>query len=438
MSGHIGSRLWGPTSGWGLAPAIAGASLASFATALTQHAATTRADAVAVVPIALGWAAIALVGGRLAARSPDLAPGWLLFAALATRLPLWGTPWHLSDDAWRYLWEGSVLAAGLDPFAAPPAALSGLDDALRDRVNHPEISSIYPPFALLWFRLLHALGGTPLAAQVTTTVADLVALFALRALTRDARWPAWVWALHPLPAVEAACSAHLEAPALALAGLGLVAWSRSRDDLAWFGVGGAALVKVLPVVVLPVMAWRLVRSRRGGAGVLVLAAAAAAAAWPVAGSGWALVRGFTAYATAWSFNGLLWPWLDPWLASGTRPALVVAAGAWVGWISWRDREPLAVFAAAGAAFVLTSPTAHPWYGLWALWPALALGRPGWAAAAGFLTCGYAVLATWDPATGSWSEPIWLWWITWPPLLGALAITTHRPALVADPPTAQVR
>lgn len=418
--------------------AIVGACVASIAVSVTQHVASNRYDLVLTVPIALFWLGAALLGGRAARGAPEVAVRWLLLAALITRLPLLGTPWSLSDDGWRYLWEGAVLAAGLDPFATAPIDVVGLDDALRARVNHPEISSIYPPFALLWFRALHELGGTPIVAQFAAMVADLIALLALRELTREQRWPAWVWALHPLPAIEAAGSAHLEAPALALCGLGLLALKRGRPELAWLGLGGGALVKVLPVLALPVLLWRTRTDRRSWLGLATLAALGAAAAAPVLGSGPALLRGFTAYATSWSFNGLAWPWLVPWLGAATRPALITGAAAWVAWITWRDRDPAGSLAAAGAAFVLTSPTAHPWYGLWALWPALVLGRWWWAPATGFLLCGYAVLSTWDATTSSWSEPVWLWWITWPPALACLALGNVRPVQLAGPSAPQLR
>jgi hypothetical protein len=325
-----------------------------------------------------------------------------------------------------------VLAAGLDPFTSAPASLPGLDDALLSRVNHPDIPSIYPPFALLWFRAIYALGGSPVSAQLLAASADLVTVAALLRWLADRDMPAWpavLFALHPLPAIESAASAHLEAPALALVALGLVALQRDRPALAWLGVGGGALVKLLPALALPAL-WRH-GPRRPGA-LIPLLAAGAVAAIPVLDAGPALVEGFSTYARHWSFNGLFFPVLSRLIGGAARPFLIGCAGAVLLW-GWRARpSPVQTIALIGAVFVCTSPTVHPWYLLWALVPSLFLGRWTWAVASIPLLGSYLVLATWDPVAGAWSEPGWLWWVTWPPalLVGVAATLTRN----AAPPT----
>lgn len=116
----------------------------------------SRPDAAWFGLIALLWAA-GLTGGLRAAPARSL---WALGAvAIAARAVHWGALPLLSDDVYRYLWEGTLLNAGGNPFLTAPAAVRGLDDALAARVNHPEITAIYPPIAQLGFRLLDAIGG---------------------------------------------------------------------------------------------------------------------------------------------------------------------------------------------------------------------------------------------------------------------------------------
>jgi hypothetical protein len=78
-----------------------------------------------------------------------------------------------------------------------------------------------------------------------------------------------------------------------------------------------------------------------------------------------------------------------------------------------------VWRVAGTAFVLLSPTVHPWYVLWAVVPDLACGRRGWAWASVALSGSYLVLLAYDPTTDRWSEAPWLWWVTWGPAVVAL-------------------
>ncbi|MEM9862802.1 MAG: hypothetical protein AAF938_14360, partial [Myxococcota bacterium] len=67
----------------------------------------------------------------------------------------------LSDDVYRYLWDGHVLLSGVDPYAHAPASppLAGLRDADWARINHPVLATIYPPLAQGLFALGRLLGG---------------------------------------------------------------------------------------------------------------------------------------------------------------------------------------------------------------------------------------------------------------------------------------
>ncbi|MFB6263588.1 MAG: hypothetical protein ABEL76_08185, partial [Bradymonadaceae bacterium] len=90
-------------------------------------------------------------------------PWWsLALAAAAARLLLLPRDPLLSDDIYRYVWDGRVGWAGINPFEyAPDAeALSRLRDAeIWPRINHRSVPTIYPPGAQFVFQLNAALGG---------------------------------------------------------------------------------------------------------------------------------------------------------------------------------------------------------------------------------------------------------------------------------------
>ena len=156
-----------------------GAALCSGGSATILHGAEGREGAAWIVPLAIAWGAVALSGAYFCRRI-HLRPGAGVAAIFAiallaaiVRAPLIGTPPLLSDDVYRYLWEGLALSAGRNPFVEAPATVEGLDDRLRSLVNHGHLTTVYPPLALAWFRSLHAMGGTIIAAQVAATIADL-------------------------------------------------------------------------------------------------------------------------------------------------------------------------------------------------------------------------------------------------------------------------
>jgi hypothetical protein len=379
-----------------------------------------------VVPVALVWGAAVFV---LARRGPAVwSPALVVAVALLVRLPLVGTPPLLSDDLYRYLWEGTVLGAGGDPFATAPTAWPGLDDPLRARVNHPDVPSVYPPLALWWFRAL-AVAGTPAAVQLATAALDAV----LAGVLCVAAGPvvAVLYALHPLPVLESACGGHLEVPAAFLAALGVWSSRRGRPTAAFALATAGALVKMFPLVVLPTLWLRMPRRRAVLAAGVAVVGSVALLAVQVRLDPATLLDGWRTYALTWSFNGFAWPLIEPWLGTATRPVLVAAGLVATGVAVARTRDPARVWSVAATSFVLLSPTVHPWYVSWALVPDLLRGRIAWAAASIPLLGSYAVLSTVDPATGGWTEQPWLWWVTWPPAI-VLLVLFRQTSVRSDP------
>lgn len=380
--------------------------------------APSRTEAAWVVPLAWAWGATALAAALVGRRMR--APWWaIVFVAVLIRALFIGSPPLLSDDLFRYLWEGELLTTGGNPFLSSAAELVGFDDPLRVRVNHPEVRSAYPPIALLWFRWLWAMGGTVWTTQAWTAAVDVSVVGALLRFTRGGTtWPAMLYALHPLAVLESASSAHMDLPAIALLAWALVAAPRASVLLATLGAG----VKLLPALVLPALLWSA-GWRRLWPGLILGTALIVLAALPVLPAGWALLDGITNYATHWSFNGLVFEPLtllvDP---PNARRILVPVAGIGVTGLAIRFREhPMALWLGVGATFVALSPTMHPWYGLWMLAPALALRRWSGAVVGTSLLGAYGVLSGYDAATGAWSEPTWLWPVTWLPALVAVGI-----------------
>ncbi len=388
------------------------------------HAAPARAAAWPAAALLLVWATLHLAAP--AARAPT--PARVLAVAVLARALLVGSPPWLSDDLYRYLFEGLALAGGHNPFVTSPAALAELAPDLAARVNHPSYTSIYPPLALAWFRALAALPPVPAAAQGAAAAADVVTVaLLLRAGRPDA---AWTWARHPLPIVAAAVGGHLDVVGVPLLLVALTAQPGAAAVAAVLGAG----VKLVPATVLPA----LLRGPSPGAVVAGAAAGTAvvvAAAVPVLDASEGLLSSFRAYAQGWSFNGFAWPVAQALLGEAARPALTGSAAVAVLWTALRTRDPARTALVAGGALVLLAPTVHPWYALWWLAPAVFLGHRGATIAATAPIAGYLVLAAVDE-TGAWTaEPWWLWWATWPvPLLaGARASMLRRsPAAPSSP------
>jgi len=317
---------------------------------------------------AAAFACFALAMLRLRSASPARA-AWLVFAvAAAARLALLPAPPSLSDDVYRYVWEGKVAAAGLDPYHLSPRdpALAALRDAsLYPRINHPELATLYPPLALAGFALVARLSPTVTAIKLWVILHDLALVLLLLAWARSRGLSplgviAYAW--NPLVLVEYAGSGHSDPTALVWL-IAALMWAGRRPVAAALALTVGVLVKLAPLVALPA----LLRGWPWRARLVALAATGLGLGGFVA-----LTRGadsgLTAYARTWANNELAFHYLsrlvpDPLAARGWALALLVLAVVAAAW--GRPDAARATRVGMRLGFVLT-PVAHPWYLGWAM------------------------------------------------------------------------
>lgn len=168
---------------------------------------------------------------------------------------------YLSADVYRYVWDGDVQAAGINPYRYAPDAdeLNGLrDDKIFPNITADDKRwlSPYPPAAqsvFLIVSLIRPLSVTAFKAAMASF--DVIAMLALMlVLARNGLDPARVivFAWHPLLIFEGAHSGHVEGVLIAFLALALLAWSLNKNALAGAALALATLVKFYPVLLLPV------------------------------------------------------------------------------------------------------------------------------------------------------------------------------------------
>jgi alpha-1,6-mannosyltransferase len=183
----------------------------------------------------------------------------IIFAALF-RLSLLFAPPYLSDDIYRYIWDGRVQAAGINPYRYLPAApeLAYLrDDKIYPRINRRDIAhTIYPPVAEgVWF-LTTRISESVTWMKATMILFEAIAIWAIAKLLASFGLPRQrilLYAWHPLAVWEFAGSGHLDAIAIAFISLALLARRRNAEVATGLALASAALVKLFPIVLLPAL-----------------------------------------------------------------------------------------------------------------------------------------------------------------------------------------
>jgi len=212
---------------------------------------------------ALAAGLLAMTATPLAERASQTHALWLIFGvAILLRAILIFTEPLLSTDVYRYVWDGKVQAAGINPYRYVPAneALAPLrDTAVYPNINRADYAvTIYPPAAQMFFFLVTRLGESVIVMKLAfvacegVTIAVIILL--LQRLGRPVtRVVAYVW--HPLPMWEIANSGHIDALMVMLMMSGIWLAVSGRNTYGVVSVALAALAKPFAILALPAL-WK--------------------------------------------------------------------------------------------------------------------------------------------------------------------------------------
>jgi alpha-1,6-mannosyltransferase len=319
---------------------------------------------------------------------------WIvLLIAVAMRLPLIVEPPFLSSDVYRYVWDGRVQAAGMNPYRYIPddPALVGLrDEAIYPHVNRADYApTIYPPAAQVVFAVVGWVWSSVIGLKIMMFGFEALAVFCLLRLLADAKLPAervLIYAWNPLPIWAFAGNGHVDAAMVGFVALALLLRVRRRDGWAGLALGLAVLTKFLPAVIAPVLwrrggGWRLATAAT--LTVIVLYGIYSSAGWRIVGflAGYGNEEGLDNGSGVWLLAGLSrfvpLPTFAAGLYFGALAILLAGLGSWFAFVR-RPDDAVAICGAAGIMMaVLTfgiSPH-YPWYFAWLAVPCVLAPTP---------------------------------------------------------------
>lgn len=168
----------------------------------------------------------------------------------------------LTDDVYRYVWDGRVQAQGLSPYRYPPNSPELLylrDQDIYPSINRKPVVTVYPPAAQAIYLLLWRIWPDNVHwFQAAMAAGGLLAGILLVGLLKDLRYsPArviiYLWS--PLLVFETAHAAHVDGLVLPFLVGAWWARVRERDALTGFLLGVATAMKLYPALLLPFL-WR--------------------------------------------------------------------------------------------------------------------------------------------------------------------------------------
>jgi alpha-1,6-mannosyltransferase len=284
-----------------------------------------------------------------------------------------------SSDIYRYIWDGHVQAAGINPYRYVPAdpALKDLrDETIYPLINRADYApTIYPPMAQIIYVAVTRISETVTFMKLAMIAFEGLAVWAMLQLLRARGLPSsrvllYLW--HPLPLWAFAGDGHIDAAAIAFLLLAFVAVDRRSPWLAGAALASGVLVKYFPIVAGPALYkrwdWRLPIAFIATATVLYL---------PYLGVGTKVLGFLGGYVAEEGFSGgsgiFLWQLLasviplpsDAFAYYFPVAAVIMAVLALVLMLRARTEDAdLAAAMILGVTFVVLVSPHYPWYFAW--------------------------------------------------------------------------
>ncbi len=187
----------------------------------------------------------------------------LIVAFLSRAILLFAVP-NLSDDYFRFIWDGKLMLNHVNPFEFLPIDLSKTAFYLENRelikgMNSPEYYSIYPPALQAIFYISSLVSFNSFFANIFILkffiflfeIGNVYLLFILLKRFTLPTNRVFLYALNPLVIIELTGNIHFEAGMIFFTLLCLSLMLKSKLIWAAISLSFAVLIKLIPLLFLP-------------------------------------------------------------------------------------------------------------------------------------------------------------------------------------------
>ena len=307
----------------------------------------------------------------------------------------------LSEDIWRYIWDGQQVRAGLNPYCVSPddPSMTAFEhtrslSSIRAQIGHAHLVSIYPPLAQFVFAASTWLGKSTIPIRLLMITANMVTLFVV------SRWLGCknmrvnhsiiLLSANPVFLFEGAISGHIDSVGVMCFVVSLYFLSVRKDTLGTLFYGFAILTKIVPIFGIPLTFKR----KLGSYLTLGLVLLGGYAIW--LDDECNALGSLSTFAAQWQHNGSIYEiayqmfhalsamsaytlpvpeFLKMWTTGASemldvhqraqlQTKLFCGAGLVGGLLKMRQCEIWLGAFGALALLLLLSPVVHPWYLMW--------------------------------------------------------------------------
>ena len=284
---------------------------------------------------------------------------------------------YLSDDVYRYVWEGKLVLHAYNPYIHSPDDFrnTGLaDDSIYPFINHPWHVTIYPPLSQYLFALSSYMSGDSIIGfKILSFLFELFSLFLMFRLVRKFNLPDWTYLLYlfsPLVLIEFLFSNHLDIFGLPVVILILLNLKESKPKPVLIGILAAlgVVIKLYLLCFVPFLVFHFGGKNKLYFVISFLLVGIFAYLPFIASSGYHVFGSLVPYLSSWQYNGSIFLMFKQ--IFGQTPARYICYSIFVlSYIPlfllkpFKNNIYLQMFSIFGLYLILT-PSIFNWYMLW--------------------------------------------------------------------------
>ncbi len=185
--------------------------------------------------------------------------------AIAFRFSLLFSTPNLSEDFYRFIWDGRLLASGYHPFAHPPSfyienniLTVGIDESLYSKLNSKDYFTIYPPVAQFFFwtsaKVSSSVYVSLVILKIFNFISEIGSIILLKKLLQELKLKderVLIYALNPLIVIELIGNAHFEAIMIFFILLSIYFLLKKKLMFSAISMALSVGVKLIPLIFLP-------------------------------------------------------------------------------------------------------------------------------------------------------------------------------------------
>lgn len=187
---------------------------------------------------------------------------WMIIAIIFRVTSLFSLP-NLSDDYYRFLWDGQLTNQGINPYDFKPSEIDTIilqedQKALLNQMNSPNYYSVYPPVLQVVFKLSAnnemKLSHEVLLLKIVTLLFEIIGLIFLYKLLQIFNMKITYWlgfAFNPLVIIEISGNLHFEGMMITFLIMTIYYYLKENYWLTGTFFGIAVLIKLTPLMLVP-------------------------------------------------------------------------------------------------------------------------------------------------------------------------------------------